>query len=247
MRLKLTVGYHGPAFAGWQSQKGGGSVQDVMEAAVASIAGQPIRVHGAGRTDAGVHAVGQCCHLDVPDTRMTPSNWLMALNSKLPPTLRVLRAAKSSPDFHARFSAKGKIYQYLIYQGPVLPPQEYQRAWLVRGALDVAKMTECARAFLGTHDFRGFSANRGERLADTCRTIQRVRVSKRGPRITFTVQGEGFLYKMVRMMASAVVQCGLGEGTCEDVQACLSGEERRWTRVAPADGLTLVKVLYGVK
>lgn len=244
MRLKLTVAYDGSGFSGWQSQRGGVGVQDAIEKAVAKISGMPIRVHGAGRTDAGVHALAQCCHLDVPDTRMTPLNWLNALNASLPPGLRVMTSTQGSDSFHARFSARGKIYRYAIYEGSVLPPHEFNRAWHIFQNPDLGRMNAAAGRFVGTHDFAGFSANRGTPVSDTRRIITKAVVTRRGPRFFFTVQGNGFLYKMVRMMTSAVVQCGQGEIEPDRISEALTHPGRRWSQVAPAQGLFLVRVIY---
>ncbi len=245
MRLKLIVAYDGSTFAGWQSQKCGGSIQDVLEAAVLAVAGQPVRVHGSGRTDAGVHAAGQCCHIDVANTRMTPENWLHALNTKLPSQIRIMSAKAVDDSFHARFTATGKMYRYHVFCGPVLPPGEHNRAWLVREPLDLDRVKLAATRFVGCHDFSGFSANRGGSVTDPHRTIRRLSVTTRGHNLFFTVVGDGFLYKMVRMISAALVECGRGGIEPEKIQAILSGAEKKTNLVAPAGGLTLVKVIYG--
>ncbi len=244
MRLKLIVAYDGSSFAGWQSQKGGGSIQDALEVAVLRVTGQPVRVHGSGRTDAGVHAVGQCCHIDVASTRMTPENWIHALNTKLPHQIRILSAGIVNDSFHARFSATGKVYRYQVFCGPVLPPMEYSRAWLVREPLDLGRVKMAASLFVGHHDFSGFSANRGGPVIDAHRTIRKISVTTRGRSLFFTVVGDGFLYKMVRMIAAALVACGRGALEPEKIQAILEGSEKKSNQVAPAAGLTLMKVLY---
>lgn len=245
MRLKLIVAYDGSSFAGWQSQRGGGSIQDVLEAAVLSVCGHPVRVHGSGRTDAGVHAIGQCCHIDVADTRMTPENWLHALNTKLPPQVRVMSAKCVDDSFHARFSANGKRYRYHVICAPVLPPMDHNRAWLVREDLDLERIRSTALLFVGCHDFSRFSANRGTGVIDPHRTIRRLLVATRGQSVFFTVEGDGFLYKMVRMIVAALVDCGRGGLHPERIEAMLCGLEQKSTLVAPAGGLTLVKVFYG--
>jgi tRNA pseudouridine38-40 synthase len=244
MRLKLIVAYDGSSFAGWQSQRGGGSIQDALEAAVLSVCGHPARVHGSGRTDAGVHAVGQCCHMDVPDSRMTPENWLHALNTKLPPQVRVMSASRVNKTFHARFSASGKMYRYHVICAPVLPPMDHNRAWLIREDLDLERIRPAAALFVGCHDFSRFSANRGSGVIDPQRTIRRLSVTTRGRSLFFTVVGDGFLYKMVRMIVAALVECGRGVLSPEKIGAMLCGPGQKLTLVAPAGGLTLVKVLY---
>src|SRR2546429_7124016 len=128
-RLKLVISYDGRDFAGWQSQRHGNTVQDQLETAFERVCGTPLAVTGAGRTDAGVHAVGQCAHVDVPAAQFPVERWLKALNGVLPPAIRILRAGFVGQSFHARFSAKGKVYRYRIINGAVRPPLEIGRAW----------------------------------------------------------------------------------------------------------------------
>jgi len=244
-RLLCKVAYDGAAFSGWQSQAGGGSVQDALEEALARVVGTPVRIHGAGRTDAGVHALGQCFHFDAPATRMTAKDWTPALNSRLPATIRILVARCVPPDFHARFSAAGKIYRYRIRNARILPPLEAGRSWLVPQPLDMDSLRKAASAFLGTHDFSGFSANRGSPVSDPRRTLEALSISRRGSLIEIRLQGTGFLYKMARMITAALIECALQKCDASRLPLILEGQAPRWTRVAPAAGLTLVKVLYG--
>ena len=246
-RLKLIVAYDGGPFAGWQSQAGGNTIQDHLEAALATVAGQPVRVHGAGRTDAGVHAVGQCAHADVPRRSLDPERWVHALNDSLPPTIRVLRTRYVSQDFHARFSAKGKTYRYRIWNDRVLPPLELGRAWHIPAALDRDALRVATAAFLGRHDFAAFAANRGKPEQSTVRTITSAKVRGSGKSITVEFSGDGFLYKMVRLMVGAVVRCGFGKMRPQEIRerlaqprAQLSGKQF----VAAAHGLILVRVRY---
>src|SRR6476646_884246 len=134
-RLKLIVAYDGAPFSGWQSQADRNGVQDHLERAFAQICSAPVRVHGAGRTDAGVHALAQCAHADLPERRYNADRWRSALNGVLPTSIRIMRCRFVSESFHARFSAKGKIYRYRIWNDEVLPPLESGRAWHVRDAL----------------------------------------------------------------------------------------------------------------
>src|ERR1700730_13193380 len=182
-RLKLIIAYDGAAFAGWQSQKHRHTVQDELERALEKIGGIKVRVHGAGRTDAGVHALAQCAHVDLPDRRLPPERWMHALNSVLPRTVRVLRCRFVSQSFHARFSATGKLYRYRIWAAPVLPPLELTRAWHIFGPLDVDLLKAAPQRFVGKHDFAAFAANRGKKKEDTVRTIRPVDVRKNGPQI----------------------------------------------------------------
>ncbi len=244
-RLKLIVAYDGAQFAGWQSQTHRNTIQDHLDRAFERIGGKSVRAHGAGRTDAGVHALAQCAHVDLPDERFSAGRWAEALNALLPPAIRVLRCRYVSNQFHARLSAKGKIYRYRIWSAPVLPPLEYGRAWHIARPLDFEVLKTSAKRFVGTHDFAGFAANRGKREKSTIRTIYSVRVGHNGPCVTIDFDGEGFLYKMVRLIVGSLVQCALGKLCIEDVTARLASGQLGPARfAAPAEGLLLVRVRY---
>jgi len=254
-RLKLTVAYDGAPFAGWQSQSHHNTVQDHLERVFERVTGGVVRVHGAGRTDAGVHALAQCAHVDV--LKLLPAErWIKTLNALLPVTVRVLRCRYVSKDFHACFSAKGKIYRYRIWAAPVLPPFEYRRAWHVAQPLDLKILKSAAKHFVGTHDFAAFAANRGKSASrtdssrgepepSTVRTINSVRVHQKGPCVIIEFDGEGFLYKMVRLMAGALVKCGLGKMRVGEITSRLhSGKIGSARFTAPPEGLYLVRVRY---
>jgi tRNA pseudouridine38-40 synthase len=245
-RLKMIVAYDGKGFGGWQSQSHRNTIQDHIERAFERIAGKPIRVHGAGRTDAGVHALAQCAHVDLTDERFPATRWTEALNALLPPTIRVLRCRYVSNDFHARLSARGKVYRYRIWTGPVLPPFEYGRAWHIPRPLDFEVLKTSAKHFVGTHDFAGFAANRGKREKSTIRTIYSVRVRRNGPCVTLDFDGDGFLYKTIRLIVGSLVKCALGKVRVEDLTDRLVSAQTGMPRLAaPAAGLVLVRVRYG--
>jgi tRNA pseudouridine38-40 synthase len=244
-RLKLIVAYDGNQFAGWQSQIHHNTVQDYIERAFHKITGERVRVHGAGRTDAGVHALAQCAHVDLAEAKLSAAQWPKTLNALLPPTIRVLRCSFVARAFHARLSAKGKIYRYRIWSAGVLPPLEYGRAWHVSSPLDFEALKAAADEFVGTHDFAAFAANRGEPEKSTVRKIDSVQVRRRGPCLTIEFDGEGFLYKMVRLMVGSIVQCALGKTTIAEIRDKLVSARGKGTRlVAPAEGLFLVRVRY---
>jgi tRNA pseudouridine38-40 synthase len=244
-RLKFIVAYDGAPFAGWQSQSHRNTVQDYLERAFETVAGGATRVHGAGRTDAGVHALAQCAHVDLANKLLPIERWVEALNALLPSAIRVLRCRYVSNDFHARLSAKGKIYRYRIWNASVLPPFEYRRAWHVARPLDLKVLKSAARHFVGTHDFAGFAANRGKPERSTIRTINSVRVLQKGPCLTIEFDGDGFLYKMVRLMVGALVKYALGKMRIEEISARLKSTEPSSPRfAAPAEGLFLVRVRY---
>ena len=244
-RLKLTVAYDGAAFAGWQSQAHRNTVQDTLEQAFQKISGTRIRVHGAGRTDAGVHALAQCAHVDLPDRRLSLERWTNALNSTLPPAIRILRCQFMPQNFHARFSATGKLYRYRIWAAPILPPLEFGRAWHISSPLDVDLLKTAGKKFVGTHDFAAFAANRGKKEQDTMRTIWSVQIRRSGPRIAIEIAGDGFLYKMVRLMVGAMTQVALNKMNVDEIVARLKAGHANGSRfVAPAKGLYLVKIWY---
>jgi|SRR5215831_2578141 len=244
-RLKLILAYDGAPFAGWQSQSHRNTVQDHLERAFERVIGETVRVHGAGRTDAGVHALAQCAHVDLANKFLPPERWVEALNALLSPATRVLRCRYVSSAFHARLSAKGKIYRYRIWNASVLPPFEYRRAWLVPRPFDLRVLKTAAKHFVGTHDFTGFAANRGKPEPSTIRTISSVRVPQKGPCVTIEFDGDGFLYKMVRLMVGALVKCALGRMHTEEIISRLhSGKVGSARFAAPAEGLYLVRVRY---
>lgn len=255
MKIRLLVAYDGRAFRGWQSQRGGQTVQDRLEAAVAGIVGERVVLHGSGRTDAGVHALGQTVHFELrPDHarrlgRISEAGrWVPALNAALPPELRVLRATRAASGFHARFSATGKIYRYEIRHTPVLPPHLHGRVWHLHGELDRTLLRELASLVEGRHDFRGFCADSGSLPESTVRTISRAVLRERGAAISLTFEGDGFLYRMVRMLVGGMVRVAQGKedrGVFE--RRLAAGKPWPTPAMAPAAGLYLVRALYGRK
>ena len=244
-RLKLIVAYDGTGFAGWQSQSHRNTIQDHLERAFERVGGMPVRVHGAGRTDTGVHALAQCAHADLHNDHLSAPRWTAALNALLPHAIRVLRCQYVSKDFNARLSAKGKLYRYRIWSAPVLPPFEFGRAWNISRQLDLQILKRAAKCFIGTHDFAGFAANRGKREKSTIRTIYSVRVRQNGSCVTIEFDGDGFLYKMIRLIVGSLVRCALGKMRVEDViQRLDTGPGDRARFAAPAEGLFLVRVRY---
>jgi tRNA pseudouridine38-40 synthase len=244
-RLKLIVAYDGRGFAGWQSQSHRNTIQDHLERALEHISSKAVRVHGAGRTDAGVHALAQCAHVDLANSRLSAARWTGALNARLPPTIRVLRCRYVSKDFHARLSAKGKIYRYRIWSAPVLPPFEHACAWHIARPLNLEVLRTAAKSFVGTHDFASFAANRGKRERSTIRTIYSVRVRQSGSCLTIEFDGDGFLYKMVRLIVGSLVKCALGKVPAQDLTDRLASAHVGSARfAAPPEGLFLVRVRY---
>jgi tRNA pseudouridine38-40 synthase len=241
-RLKLVISYDGRDFAGWQSQKHRNTIQDHLEAAFETVCGTRLAVTGSGRTDSGVHALGQCAHVDVPAGQFPAERWLKALNGVLPPAIRILRAGFVGKSFHARFSAKGKVYRYRIINGAVQPPLEIGRAWHLPSPLDRELLGRAAKLFTGRHDFAAFAANRRKEERNTMRTVEYVRATGRGHLIEIEFSADGFLYKMVRMMVGEMVRCALGKESLKSIELRLERPSARF--VAPAAGLYLVRVRY---
>jgi tRNA pseudouridine38-40 synthase len=246
-RLRLLIAYDGRPFRGWQSQATKDTVQDHLEAAFAQTIGEKISVQGSGRTDAGVHALAQVAHADVPADRLPLATWQGALNNFLPPEIRVLRVTRAAAGFHARFDARGKIYTYRIWNAVYLHPLEIGRVWHMPSALDLEVLRAGAALLTGRHDFAGFAANRspGYIAEDTVRTIRRIALTARGPLLTLRFEGDGFLYKMVRLLTGTLVRCAQGRAELGLLSELLSRKGARKTSFAgPAEGLYLTRVLY---
>lgn len=242
-RWKCTCAYDGTTFAGWQSQAGGRAVQDVIEARLQEVLGTAVRIHGSGRTDAGVHAKGQVFHFDAA-WRHGPAKLLAAFRAGLPPQIQVSDVRLAAPDFHARFSAKGKRYVYHIHCGD---PDPFTRpfCWAVHRPLDLASMRAAATVLRGRHDFRAFTAVNGPEREDTVRELRRLDVTRRGREIRITGEAAGFLYKMMRSLAGVLVHVGEGRLAPADVKAILAARARTAAvPTAPAAGLFLMKVFY---
>ena len=244
-KFKALCAYDGTDFFGWQSQAGGNTVQDFIEARLATILKTPTRIHGSGRTDSGVHSKGQIFHFEA-DWPHPPADLLRALRCGLPSGIQVQRLSRAKASFHARFSATGKRYRYWLFEG-YAPPWENRYCWsLGNRKLDTDAMAEAARHFIGEQDFSAFGANRGDGSADNpVKDMRRVDVSRRGRRITITMEASGFLYKMARSMAGTLVEVGLGKMS-PDALATILGSHRRSENVttAPAKGLWMEHVYY---
>ena len=243
--MKLTIAYDGRPFSGWQSQPNGNGIQDHIVHAFAGLLESPIKVSGAGRTDAGVHALGQVAHVDVPRARFPSSTWSAALNSSLPGQIRILKCVKVSPKFHAQYSATGKVYRYRIWNNNVLHPLEIGRAWHVPKPIAVDALQAVSRCVVGQHDFASFAANRGKLEESTIRTIHGISTRQRQCLLTLEFCGDGFLYRMVRMLTASLVQVALARKDPSWIEELIRQPGLTKTNyIAPAEGLYLVKVLY---
>lgn len=239
MRVKLTIEYDGRNFCGWQTQPGLRSVQSEIEKAIFAATGAKSRITGSGRTDAGVHAVGQVAHFDTE--KDLGAKFVGAINFYLPSDVRIKEVEAVSEDFHARFSAKNKTYVYVMYEGNVDSALLSGRATRIMPS-DVTAMDEAAKRFLGRHDFCAFMSS-GSDTMTTVRTVTRSKVERRDGLILFTVSADGFLYNMVRKMVAALMEVGRGKMSGDDLQKLLI-KDAVFTRVAPPYGLYLLRVDY---
>ena len=244
--LKLTLQYDGGDYVGWQRQPSGTSIQGLIEDALQPIEGAPVTVHGAGRTDAGVHALGQVCSFRLNAT-IDPETLARALNAVLPPDVRVASSEEAPPDFHARFDATGKVYDYRIVNGPFISPFVRRYAWHVIPPLDVSAMQDAAQALIGEHDFTTFRGA-GSEAHTSVRTITRITWSGSGgpaDPLTIRFEGNGFLRHMVRSIAGTLVETGLGRWPASAMTEVLESRDRtRAGRTAPPQGLFLRSVGY---
>jgi tRNA pseudouridine38-40 synthase len=243
MRFKMTVEYDGTDFSGWQRQENGPSVQASIEDGLATMLGAPTLVRGAGRTDAGVHALGQVAHFDA-DARIPTHGYQRGLNALLPRAIAILSVVEAAPDFDARFSARGKLYRYSIWTAPTRSPLRDRYVWHLRRQLDVAAMHEAAQALVGRRDFSAFRAADCERRT-TERTLSRLAVARADDLVTVEVEADAFLKNMVRIIVGTLCEVGFGKRPIADMQRILDGRDRRQAGVtAPPQGLTLVRVDY---
>ncbi|MCW5575229.1 MAG: tRNA pseudouridine(38-40) synthase TruA [Burkholderiales bacterium] len=241
--MALGIEYGGGGFCGWQTQPGGCAVQDRLEQACAGIAGIPVKTVCAGRTDAGVHALGQVVHLDCAVERPA-SAWVRGVNALLPPGLAVTWAQPVDGDFHARFSALSRTYRYVLLNSPVRPAADHGRVGWFHMPLDVERMREAAACLTGEHDFSAFRAAECQAQSPV-RTLHEAEVRKRGPYIEFVFRANAFLHHMVRNIVGSLVYVGKGKHPPQWMAEVLNGRDR--ARAAPtfdASGLYLAQVEY---
>ncbi len=243
--VKLVIAYHGAAYHGWQRQAEGiDTVQEQIETAATRVLRHKAVVFGAGRTDAGVHAAGQVANLYTTNLAIPLRGLRRAVNSRLPDDIAVVSASEVPEHFHASRSAVGKTYRYRIHTAPVRPVELAGQAYHFWRPLDVGSMREAGRRLVGRHDFVGFATSSDPR-DDTVRTIFRCEVSARPPALLVTVQGDGFLYNMVRNIVGTLVEIGRGRWEPQRIDRILATCDRREAGpTAPAAGLTMLCVHY---
>jgi tRNA pseudouridine38-40 synthase len=242
---RLRLAYRGEDFFGWQRQDPDPTVQLALEKAFLKIFRQPIAVAGSGRTDRGVHALGQVASCEIPPLH-SPATLAKALNFHLPAGVRVLSIHREKPGFHARFSAKGKSYLYRIANTDPLHPLEIGRAWHVPRPLDLPLLRQAAKILRGRHDFAAFTSNPGYQRKSTIRHIRSIRiVKKKNGILEITFAGDGFLYRMVRNLVGALVKVAQGRLTPTELKKILRSRTRSTApATAPAEGLYLFGVRY---
>ena len=246
--IKLVIAYNGAAYHGWQRQAPGiDTVQQRIEDAAVRVVRHPVNVHGAGRTDAGVHAAGQVANFRSTNTAVPLTGLRRAINSRLPGDI-IIRSAVEVPDgFHASRSAVGKTYRYRIYLAPSRPVMLDRQVYHYWRPLAVAAMRDAAARLIGTHDFRGLATS-AEVRENTVRTIFRCELAERGEELHITVQGDGFLYNMVRNIVGTLVEVGRGHWSPDRIDMILETRDRRNAGpTAPPDGLYMVCVHYDPK
>ena len=243
-RYRVTVEYDGTPFVGFQRQTNGPSVQAALEEAILKFCGETVTVHCAGRTDAGVHALGQVCHFDLARER-EDDTVRDAINAHLrPQPVAVLSAAHAAADFHARLSAKGRVYRYRIVNRRAPLAIEARRAWLVQTPLDAAAMHEAAQRLIGRHDFSTFRASECQAKTPV-KTLDALVVSRQGEEIEIDARARSFLHHQVRNMVGTLRLVGEGKWSADDMSAALAARDRaKGGPTAPPDGLYLVAVAY---
>jgi tRNA pseudouridine38-40 synthase len=243
--IKLIVEYDGTAYCGWQRQKNGLSIQQLLEESIGKMTGEESRVIGSGRTDAGVHAIGQIAHFQT-NSPLGERNLLMGMNSLLPADIAVREVREVDPSFHARFDVKSKVYVYRICNRPVRSALERQRAWFVWVPLDLERIEEALKLFRGTHDFSSFCSLHTD-SPDHIRTILDIGLMKdANGMIDISLEADGFLRYMVRNIVGTLVDVGRGRFSREDVAGIFAAKDRKKAGLtAPPQGLFLKEVRYG--
>lgn len=244
MRILLTIQYLGTRFHGWQKQPKKDTVQQALEDAIKKALGEDCQTFASGRTDAGVHAWGQCVHFDT-NTKIKAENLAYAINRYLPTDISVLKSEKVSPEFNARFDVVKKTYQYSFYASDISLPLLDQQFARIRTDFDYKKAEKACKYFLGEHDFEGFCST-GKQTKTTIRTIYNIELLNIGDnKYRLVVSGNGFLYNMVRIIAGTIIEVGYGKINPDKLPDIINSKNRsRAGKTAPACGLALKSVEY---
>jgi tRNA pseudouridine38-40 synthase len=243
---KLTIAYDGTCYSGWQIQPNATSIQEIIQKALSTFTKEKISLIGSGRTDAGVHAVGQVAHFRSTQ-KFDPEKLLKALNGMLPVDIRILKVEEEKNSFHAQKSAQSKIYHYHITLDSFIMPCERLYTTHIRKQIDIDLLERCAKEFIGTHDFTSFAnkASEGAASKNAVRTITRLDVIKTKHGIRLEFEGTGFLYKMVRNIVGMLLAVASHKRKIEEVKLLFKVKDRRQAPLsAPASGLFLIRVIY---
>lgn len=240
---RALIQYDGTRYSGWQKQGNtDATIQGRLEKAISQLAGEGIEIHGSGRTDAGVHALGQVANFKT-NTPICLPDFSEELNKMLPDDIAVLELIPTEPRFHARLNAKEKVYRYTIRNSHCADVFRRRFEYKLPEPLDLEKMQKAAEVLTGTHDFRGFSTGRTKK--STVRTVFSIRIDKTGDRIDITFTGDGFLYNMVRILTGTLIEIGMGTREIHSIQAVFETKDRTQAGfTAPAQGLCLMEVRY---
>ena len=242
-RVKIVVAYDGTNYCGWQVQPNGLSVQEVLEKHLSDLLGEEIRITGASRTDAGVHALGNVAAFNT-SARMAADRISFAMNTRLPADIRIQGSSEVPPDFHPRFTVTVKTYEYRILNRTFADPTRRLNSYFWYGPLDVDAMRQAASYLVGTHDFKSFATAKPE-VTDTVRTIYETSLEKEDDLIRFRITGNGFLYNMVRIITGTLLEVGKGDYPPEKVKEILAAKDRKMAgATARPEGLTLVQIRY---
>ncbi len=243
MRVKLVVAYEGTNYCGWQIQPNGITIEQVLNETLSSLLGEEIMVTGASRTDAGVHSLGNVAVFET-HTKMPAEKISFALNQRLPEDIVVQESCQVPEDFHPRFSKSRKTYEYRILNCRFRQPLERRTSYFYHYPLDVSAMQKAAAYLVGEHDFTSFASVHAQ-TNTYVRTIYALDVVREGGMIRIRVQGNGFLYNMVRIIAGTLIQVGAGIKKPEDMESILAGKDRELAGpTAPAHGLTMIGLEY---
>lgn len=242
--FKVVLQYDGTRYQGWQRQiSTDNTIQGKIEALLSKMCDTPVEIQGAGRTDAGVHAYGQVANFHI-ETEKTAEEVMVYMNTYLPDDISVISCEEKPERFHSRLNAKGKVYQYRIWNSDRKPVFVRKYVHQVPGELDVQAMRQAATLLIGTHDYQSFtSTKRGKK--STVRTVTSIDIEREGEELVFTFKGDGFLYHMVRIMMGTLIETGLGLRKAEEIPQILEAKDRsKAGHLIPANGLTLLEVVY---
>ena len=249
MRILLTVEYRGTNYHGWQKQKDLITVSETIEQAIFDITGKATALHGAGRTDAGVHAYNMKAHFDI-EHGLPPEKYAYALNNALPPDIKIRKSELVGDNFHSRFDAVNKTYLYKIYLAPTLSGLYYDTHYSIYAPLDIIAMKEGSQYLIGTHDFRAFMSQ-GSNPSSTIRTIFEIDVTENiiddgyGKELVIKIKGNSFLYNMVRIIIAQLIRVGKKIIPPQEIACILESKKRRRAReIAPPEGLYLYEINY---